>query len=190
MDEDGWVRLSLLEHHAYCPRQAWLVNEGVWQDNHLTVTGTAEHDRVDTPGRDHRRGVRVHHRVPVASQEYRVHGFADAVEEGVDGSLLPVEHKHGRGAGSLAPAVLQAVGQALCLTEMTGRPVPQVAVFVAMERHRHLFEVADYRARFEELVAATRVLLGSPLPPTFAARSLCGRCSLSDACQPPHKVAP
>jgi len=184
------VRLSLLEHHAYCPRQAWLVNEGVWQDNHLTVTGTAEHDRVDTPGRDHRRGVRVHHRVPVASQEYRVHGFADAVEEGVDGSLLPVEHKHGRGAGSLAPAVLQAVGQALCLTEMTGRPVPQVAVFVAMERHRHLFEVADYRARFEELVAATRVLLGSPLPPTFAARSLCGRCSLSDACQPPHKVAP
>src|SRR5690348_13652399 len=93
--DDGWLRLSTIQQYAYCPRQAYLLADGVWADNHLTVQGTAGHERVDAGGTDHRRGVVVHHRVPLVSRRHRLHGISDAVEEHRDGTLLPVEHKRG-----------------------------------------------------------------------------------------------
>lgn len=110
-----WLRISLVEHYAYCPRQAYLLVDGVWADNHLTVQGTAGHERVDSGGIDYRRGVVVHHRVALVSQRLRLHGFADAVEQHKGGQLLPVEHKRGRGAGDVFPSLAQAVAQAICL---------------------------------------------------------------------------
>ena len=105
--DDDWLTLSALEHYAYCPWQARLLQDGVWADNYLTVQGAAAHERVDTPGTDSRRGVRVHHHVPLGSRRLRVYGVADSVEERPDGSLMPVEHKLGRGAGDLRPLILQ-----------------------------------------------------------------------------------
>lgn len=185
--EPAWVRISLVQHFAYCPRQAWLINDGVWQDNHLTVVGSAEHATVDDPGSTSRRGVRVHHRVELSSARYRIHGFADAVEEHRDGVLLPVEHKHGVGAGSLTPSLLQAVAQALCLTEMTKRPVPQVAVYVTRQRRRELFEVAPLVSDFESSLASLRRCLAEPLPSSFPPAGHCRRCSIREACLPPEQ---
>lgn len=182
-DDTGWLRLSTIEHYAYCPRQAALLVDGVWADNHLTVEGSAGHERVDSAGIDHRRGVLVHHHVPVLSEELHLHGVADAVEQHPDGTLLPVEHKRGRGAGDPFPSIAQAVGQALCLEEMLGSTVPEVAIYVTKERRRTLYRTEDFKARVIHLVEEARERLGGNIQPEFKAR-LCQSCSVRNACQP------
>lgn len=185
MVDDDWITLSALEHHAYCPWQARLLQDGVWADNYLTVQGTAAHERVDTAGIDARRGVRVHHRVSLASRRLRLHGVADSVEERPDGSLVPVEHKLGRGAGDLRPLILQVTGQALCLEEMRGVRVDEVAVFIVAERRREVLPTSEWRAETEREIEATRASLSaSPLGRPGYEASRCRRCSLIEACQP------
>lgn len=187
--DDDWVTLSALEHHAYCPRQAQLLQDGVWADNHLTVQGAASHERVDTPGVDSRRGVRVHHRVALASQRLRLHGVADSIEQHPDGSWVPVEHKWGRGAGDLRPFIIQVTGQAMCLEEMKGVDVPEVAVYIVSERRRESFATAEWRSVVEREVAALRLSLKNPAQgrPRYSGK-LCRRCSLLEACQPRMEV--
>lgn len=188
--DDDWITLSALEHHAYCPWQARLLQDGVWADNYLTVQGTAAHERVDAPGIDSRRGVRVHHRVPLASRRLRLHGVADSVEERPDGSLIPVEHKLGRGSGDLRPLILQVTGQALCLEEMCGVEVHEVAVFIVAERRRETFATSEWRAETEREVAAMRASLSAPpLGRPDYRDSRCRRCSVLDACQPNGREA-
>lgn len=183
--DDDWVTLSALEHHAYCPQQARLLQDGVWADNYLTVQGTAAHERVDSPGVDSRRGVRVHHRVPLASRRLRLYGIADSIEEHSEGSLIPVEHKWGRAGGDLRPLILQVTGQALCLEEMREIEVARVAVYIVTERRRETFATADWRDETEREIAALRDTLTSPPAGTPLYRAgLCRRCSLVEACQP------
>lgn len=181
--EAGWLRISTIEHYAYCPRQAYLLGDGVWADNHLTVQGTAGHERVDAGRTDHRRGVVVHHRVPLVSQRLRLHGIADAVEQDRNGQLLPIEHKRGRGAGDIFPALAQVVAQAICLEEMLAIDIPKVAVYVTKERRRDVYLTDDYRTRVEALVEEARLRLQHTVAPHFSAR-LCQSCSVQNACQP------
>lgn len=176
--------LSTLQHFAYCPTQAWLIWDGVWLDNHLTVSGDMAHSRVDTVSTDHRRGVRAHHRVPIASNRLRVQGIADTIEEHQDGRLIPVEHKLGRGAGDLFPSIAQVVAQALCVEEMAGVSVDECALFIVAERRREQVMVKTHRARVEELIAEARAtLIAPPREPIFNAK-LCRSCSVRNSCQP------
>lgn len=182
--DDDWITLSALEHYAYCPRQALLLQDGVWADNYLTIQGVAVHQRVDTPGVDVRRGVRVHHRVALSSERLRLHGVADSIEHHPDGSFVPVEHKWGRGAGDLRPLILQVTGQALCLEEMTGASVELVVVYIVSERRRETFATDEWRGETEREIAALRRSLQEPnVRPHYQAK-LCRRCSLLEACQP------
>lgn len=182
-DRTTWLTLSTLQHYAYCPRQASLLRDGVWADNHLTVQGIAGHERVDSGGVDRRRGVRVHHRVLLASATLGVHGVADAIEEDQAGQLMPVEHKRGRGAGELFPSLVQVVAQALCLEEMTGSAVPRVSLFITTERRREVFATDEYRQRVTDLIDEARVVLADEVPARYVAR-LCTSCSVQNACQP------
>lgn len=184
--DDDWLTLAALEHYAYCPWQAWLLQDGVWADNHLTVQGSAAHERVDLPGADHRRGARVHRAVPLVNWQHRLHGTADAVEELRDGTLMPVEHKWGRGGGDLRPMLVQAAAQAICLEEMLDIEVPRIAVYIVTERRRELAVTADWRHVVMEVITAARSeLLGrGPTRLAYEARR-CRRCSLLEACQPP-----
>jgi CRISPR-associated exonuclease Cas4 len=181
--ELDWLRLSTLQHYAYCPRQAALLLDGVWADNHLTVEGTAGHERVDSGVTDHRRGIVVYHRVPLTSEALRLHGIADAIEQHKDGRLLPVEHKRGRGAGDPFPSIVQAVAQALCLEDMLGVEVPEIALYVTKERRRDTYRTDEYRTRVIELVDEARHQLRGDIQPVFKAR-LCQSCSVQNACQP------
>jgi len=180
-----WLTLSSLEHFAYCPRQAALLRDGVWADNHLTVAGTLGHERVDSLSRDHRRGVRVHHRVELSSESLHIFGISDAIEEESDGTLRPVEHKHGRGAGDLWPATVQVVAQALCLEEMRGVSIAEAAVFVTESRERVHVEVPEHRGRVIDLIEQAHDALddGRTPPPVYVSR-LCSSCSIQNACQP------
>ncbi|MGC3995387.1 MAG: CRISPR-associated protein Cas4 [Propionicimonas sp.] len=176
--------MSSLQHYAYCPSQASLIRDGVWLDNHLTVSGDLAHERVDQLGTDRRRGKRAHHRVSLVSHRLGIHGIADTIEEDDFGQLSPVEHKWGRGAKDLFPTIAQVVAQALCLEEMTGRHVRECAVFVVQERIREPVDVDAHRDAVENLIVAARKdLAGVPPRPVYVARR-CRSCSVLNACQP------
>ena len=50
-DESDLIPISTLEHNAYCPRQAALIQvEMVWDENLYTQRGRFIHELVDQPG--------------------------------------------------------------------------------------------------------------------------------------------
>jgi len=185
MNDEEWLRLSLLQHFAYCPRQAQLLLDGVWEDNRFTIEGQAAHQRVDFGPTDRRRGLTVYHSVDVASEKLKIFGVADSVEEDSDGNLCPVEHKHGRGAGNLFPSTVHVVAQALCLEEMTGKSVIAAAIYVTTEHRRVDLDVEENRSVVEDTIVAARdYLLNGKRTEFIPQKSLCKSCSVNQACQP------
>lgn len=185
MTGGGWLKLSTLQHFAYCPTQASLLVDGDWSDSTHTLRGDAAHERVDALGTDNRRGTRVHHRVALANHRLKIEGIADAIEEDGEGQLVPVEYKLGRGAGELFPTTAQVIAQAMCIEEMTGAKVQTAAIYVVSERRRESLVVDQYRGQVESLIDRARSYLAlAPQPaPTYSAR-LCRSCSVRDVCQP------
>ena len=76
--------------------------------------------------------------LPLASRRLGLAGVADIVEfhRAGDGETpYPVEYKRGKPKLHRADEV-QLCAQALCLEEMTGRPVPEGALFYGETRRR------------------------------------------------------
>ncbi len=192
IDPADSIPLSALQHWCYCPRQCALIHvEQVFADNLHTLRGQAVHKQVDQPGVETRAGLRVERALPVWSDRLGLIGKADVVEFEPDGTPYPVEYKHG--SRSKAPWIaacddLQLAAQAMCLEEMTGKPVPVGALFYATSKRRREVAIdAGQRLRVEEATAAVRALVdGAVLPaPTFDKR--CDKCSLRELCQPAVK---
>lgn len=60
MDPADTIPLSALQHWAYCPRQCGLVHlEQAFDDNLHTMRGNAVHAKVDQPGVETAKRVRV-----------------------------------------------------------------------------------------------------------------------------------
>jgi len=186
---DEAIPLSALQHAVYCLRQAALIQlERVWAENRFTAEGDVLHAVADKGGSRKARGVRRVLGLPLASQRLNLIGTADLVEfiPASDGeTACPVEYKRGKPKLHRADEV-QLCAQALCLEEMTGRPVPQGALFYAQTRRRVAVPFdADLRALTESTVAELAAVLSSRLtPPPTPHRSRCRACSLLELCRP------
>jgi len=184
------VPLSALQHWCYCPRQCGLIHlEQVFEENVHTLRGRAVHARVDAPGVEIRSGLRVERALPVFSDRLGLVGRADTVEFESDGTPFPVEYKHGsrlKAAAIGACDDIQLAGQALCLEEMTGRDVPEGAIFYATSKRRRGVAIdTPLRDAVTTAADAIRRMLRSgvlPMPTTDETR--CRGCSLRDFCQP------
>ncbi len=179
------VPISALEHWAYCPRQCGLIHlEQEFEDNVHTARGQAVHRLVDVPSYTIQDGVKVERALPLWSDRLGLIGKADLVEFHPDGTILPVEFKHGRKRQKLHDD-LQLAAQALCLEEMLGHPVRKGAIYHASSRHRREVVITPELVRLvEETTAAIRTMLATGIlpPPTNDAR--CKECSLHSLCQP------
>ena len=189
MDERDAIPLSALQHWCYCPRQCALIHvEQVFAENLYTLRGQAVHQHVDQPGVEIRAGVRVERALPIWSDRLGLIGKADIVEFEPDGTPYPVEYKHGsrnKAAWIAACDDLQLAAQAMCLEDMTGKPVPRGALFYATTKRRR--EVAidtDLRQRVTEATAAVRLLLDAAVLPAPTFDQRCDKCSLAEICQP------
>lgn len=178
------IWLSALEHHGYCPRQAALIHvDGLWADNRHTIRGVAGHRRADHPATRLERGRRVARAVPVWSERHGLTGRCDAVEILPDGSIAPVEYKIG--ARHRAAADLQLCGQALCLEEMLGVPVPVGFVWYARPRRRDRVAIDDdLRRATLEAIVALRIAMESDRLPDAPADQRCRSCQLAPICLP------
>ena len=181
-----YLPLSYINQYAYCPRRFWyMYAQSEMEVNAHVLRGIQNHERAHTPGYESQNdGVRVHRRVYVYSQRWQITGYCDLLEEHPDGRFVPVEYKQGR-KGKWANDQAQLCAQALCLEEMTGRPVPEGALFYGQRKRRTgvVFDDA-LRRRVEAVAEAVHALFGdavTPPPPTTAP---CAGCSLHPACRP------
>ncbi|MHB9021348.1 MAG: CRISPR-associated protein Cas4 [Halothiobacillus sp.] len=184
-DVDVLIPLSALQHWIYCPRQCGLIHlEQAFEDNIHTARGQAVHHLVDTPGYEIKAGVRIERALPLWSDRFNLIGKADLVEFHLDGSIYPVEFKHGAKRQKLHDDI-QLAAQAMCLEEMLGRPVPNGAIFhFTSHRRREVVITAELRQRVIHTADEIRTMLasGNLPPPVNDAR--CKECSLKDICQP------
>ena len=180
------INVSALNQYAYCPRRCGLIYlEGEFADNVHTARGNAEHARADRIAHETtREGARVEYGLQVWNDRLGLIGRCDVVEFWPDGTIYPVEYKHGPRRKWLNDD-LQLAGQALCLEEMTGKAVTRGAIYHATSRRRREVEFAhELRQQVEETVTAVRGMLASGVlsPPVNDKR--CRECSLKGICQP------
>lgn len=180
------IPLSAVQHAVYCLRQAALIHlERLWAENRFTAEGDVLHAVADKGGSRKARGVRRVMALPLGSRRLNLVGVADMVEFAPDGTAFPVEYKRGKPKLHRADEA-QLCAQALCLEEMTGRPVPEGALFYAETRRRVAVPFdSDLRALTEAAIAdLARMLEARVTPPPTPQRSRCRACSLADLCRP------
>ena len=187
------IQLSALQHWQYCPRQCGLIHlEQVFDDNVHTLRGQAVHAKVDKPGVETAKGVRVERAMPLWHDGLGLVGKADVVEFLPSGTPYPVEYKHGsrnKAADIAACDDIQLAGQALCLEHMLGKTVPEGAIYYASSKRRRVQPITDeLRQRVGQTADAIRAMLSSeklpPVLPADQAARRCKACSLADRCQP------
>ena len=186
MTDTDLIPLSALNHYAYCPRRCGLIHmEGEFTDNIHTARGNAEHVRVDRIAYQTKQsGARVEYALPVWSDQRGLIGKCDVVEFWPDGTVYPVEYKHGARKKWLNDD-LQLAAQALCLEEMLGRPVTHGAIYHASSRRRREVEITPaLRALVVETAEAIRAMLASGRLPPPVNDVRCRECSLIENCQP------
>jgi CRISPR-associated exonuclease Cas4 len=187
------IPLSALQHWHYCPRQCGLIHlEQAFDDNVHTLRGQAVHARVDKPGVETAKGVRVERALPLWQDALGLVGKSDVVEFLPDGTPYPVEYKHGsrhKAADIAACDDIQLAAQAMCLEAMMGHAVTEGAIFYATSKRRRIVPVtAQLRAQVEQTAQAIRQMFAvARLPPPLGldqAAKRCKACSLLDRCQP------
>lgn len=187
IDQDS-IPISALQHWCYCPRQCLLIHaEQAFEENVHTLRGQAVHSRVDEPAVETLPGRKVARAEPLWNDRLGLTGKADVVEFLPDGTPYPVEYKHGRKgkAGRGVHDDLQLAAQALCLEEMTGRPVPTGAIYHASShRRREVVLTLALRQMVEDTIAAIRAALATGTLPPPVNDERCRECSLIDLCQP------
>ncbi len=190
MDDLDPIAVSALNQYAYCPRRCGLIFlECDFEDNIHTARGTAEHERVDAVRHEMAEGRRMATALPLWCERLGLVGKADVVEFLADGTPYPVEYKHGARKKWLNDD-LQLAAQALCLEEMTGKPVPKGAIYHHTSRRRREVTITDaLRHQVEETVAAVRAMLESGILPAPLNDARCRECSLKEICQPEAMAA-
>jgi CRISPR-associated exonuclease Cas4 len=184
------IPLSALQHAVYCLRQAALIHlERVWADNRFTAEGHVLHAVADKGGSRKVRGLRRVMALPIASVRLNIAGVADVVEflpdAGGGERAFPLEYKRGKPKLHRADEV-QLCAQALCLEDMSGRTVPEGALFYAETKRRVTVPFdAELRRLTEDTIAALAdVLASGRTPPPTTRRERCRACSLIELCRP------
>jgi CRISPR-associated exonuclease Cas4 len=180
------IPLSALNQYAYCPRRCYLIHaESEFTDNIHTQSGTREHERVDQLTHDIKKGVRVEFALPVWSDRLGISGRCDAVEFHPDGSVYPVEYKHGK-RKQWDNDDLQVAAQAMCLEEMLQTTIPDAAIY-HIQTHRRREVSVDEKLRSEvtaTVKAVINLLNGQQCPPPTEHHNRCPQCSLNELCHP------
>jgi len=179
------IPISALQHYAYCPRQCALIHvEQAFEDNIYTARGQAVHRLVDNPGYEIKSGVKVERALPLWSDRLGLIGKADLVEFHPDGSVFPVEFKHGRKREKIHDDI-QLAAQALCLEEMLCVTIPAGAIYHASSRRRREVVIdTALRDVTENTVASVRRMIDQRVLPPPVNDERCRACSLKDICQP------
>jgi CRISPR-associated exonuclease Cas4 len=184
-NQEDYIPISMLNQLEYCERRFYLMHVlGEMEINAHVLEGTFLHEQAHRPGAE-REGDRViRRRVYAWSDEFRITGFADLVEE-EDGHIIPVEYKKGR-MGKWLNDHIQLCAQAFCLAERTGEAIPLGYIFYFGTRRREEVHItAELRERTRlSIERAHQVAAAVTLPPPLENYNKCRDCSLEFVCMP------
>ncbi len=184
MNELDYIPIAALNQFSYCPHRCGrMYCMGEFVDNQYTIEGTSLHQRVHTVGEGNREQTWQVRAIWLKSEEYRLLGKADLIEES-DGSIYPVEYKRGQ-KGEWDNDELQVAAQALCLEEMTGKKVDLGYVYYAHSHHRVPVDINRHLR--EETIATIKAvtdLLTTGKMPKSVYSPRCQGCSLFAGCLP------
>jgi CRISPR-associated exonuclease Cas4 len=133
--------------------------------------------------------------LPIGSVRLNLSGIADLVEfqplPGGGERAFPVEYKRGKPKLHRADEA-QLCAQALCLEEMTGKAVPEGALYYAQTKRRMIVPIdADLRTLTEATIAELAQVINSQItPPPTPHRNRCRACSLIELCRPETVARP
>lgn len=183
------IPISLVAHHVFCPRRAWLEAMGEKTDTHQMAVGIAAHGTSDTPEASRRRSLRA---VEIASTEFGVNGRCDTVELDNAGRATVVEYKATpvrRRAEVTEPTVVQVALQVAALAE-SGTDVVGAAVYFTEHQKRVAVDIGPPQlALARSHVGQLRALLsGGVAPPPLEDDPRCTRCSHAGVCLPDERA--
>lgn len=180
--------ISLVAHHVFCPRRAWLEATGERTDTHQVAVGLRAHAASDDP-KASRPDVR--RAVDVGSVAYGVVGRCDAVRTEPDGRVTVIEYKSTpvrRRPEVTEPMVVQLTLQVEALREVG---VDVVGAAVHFTDHQQTvpvligpYEQALARSHVE---GTERVLASKDAPPPPEDDPRCMRCSHAGLCLPDER---
>lgn len=188
--DDDLVMISAIEHYSYCPRQCALIHvEQVYDENVFTLRGNRAHERADTVSWEMDGTTRIERALPLWSDRLGLTGRADTVEFREDGTLFPVEYKHGPRREHIHDD-LQLCAQAVCLEEIFNKPVPYGAIYHHSSRRRRDVEFTDrLRSIMEDTILTIREMRKTGEMPVPVNDKRCPNCSLLDSCVPAALVS-
>lgn len=180
--------ISLVAHHAFCPRRAWLEAAGERTDTAQMAVGTRDSAPSDDPTASRARRVRA---LDVASVELGVVGRSDSVEEDEDGALTVVEHKATplrRSTEVTRPTRIQLALLGAALGDM-GHRVHGYAVWFSTHRLRVDVPIggADHEDAAAEVAATRAVVTSTTAPPPLVDDPRCAACSHVGVCLPDER---
>ncbi|MFC6013097.1 CRISPR-associated endonuclease Cas1 [Nocardia lasii] len=179
--------ISLVAHHVFCPRRAWLEAAGESTDTYQMAVGTASHRAVDNPAASR---LGTHRAVDIAHRALGIVGRTDVVDDGAAG-LKVVEFKATpvRRIPEVTDAMkVQLALQGECLVEM-GHDVSEFGVFFTTHNKYVAVDLTDAdKAAAEALVRETRTSVTAPTAPEpLEDDSRCMRCSHVGVCLPDER---
>lgn len=183
--ESDYLLLSGLQHISFCPRQCALIHiEQLWQENFFTASGRAQHEKVHSGVGESRKALRTERDLKIASSQLGITGCTDAVEFYSDGTIIPVEYKHGEPKEDTCDEV-QLCAQAICLEEMLGCRIDEGALYYFKIRRRIPVKITDeLRKQTFELAEDFHRLVESGKTPEANYTRKCESCSFVDECFP------
>lgn len=187
-DDGQLIPISLVAHHVFCPRRAWLEAVGERTDTEQVAIGLRDAGPSDDPSSARAHRIRA---LSIESQHLGISGRCDTVEEDEDGALTIVEHKATprRAASTVtAPTRAQLALLGAALGE-AGHQIRGYAVWFSTHRTRVPVDIGSAdRAFAEAQVEATRAVITSPTAPApLEDDPRCLRCSHVGVCLPDER---
>ncbi len=182
------VPISLVAHHAFCPRRAWLEAMGEATDTHQMAVGTQAHAAADDPSVSRPRTLRA---VEVGSKKWGVIGRCDVVEFDDHDRATVVEYKATpvrRRSEVTEPMVVQLTLQAAALRE-AGTDVAGAAVYFTEHQTRVAVPIgaAEEELARAQVRATCDLLAGGVAPEPLEDDRRCVRCSHAGVCLPDER---
>ncbi|MDE5897949.1 MAG: CRISPR-associated protein Cas4 [Treponemataceae bacterium] len=183
--ESDYLPLSGLQHLRFCSRQCAFIHiEQLWVENFLTAAGRVLHEKVHSGIAESRNAVKTERNLNIASRTLGLAGQTDAVEFYSDGTVIPVEYKHGKPKGDTSDEV-QLCAQAICLEEMLGCKITEAALYYFKIRKRLAIRITDeLRKETADLADQFHHLVKDGRTPVADFSKKCESCSFLDSCFP------
>jgi CRISPR-associated exonuclease Cas4 len=193
-NQEEYLPISMLNQLEYCERRFYLMYVmGEMEVNAHVLEGTFRHEKAHTAGRETEDGVLTRRKVFVWSDELRIAGFTDVMEEAIpanptpigSGGIIPVEYKKGR-MGKWLNDYIQLCAQALCISERTGAVTPKGYIFYFGSRHREEVEFTSELRQLtvQSIARANELVQTHHLPSPLENYNKCRDCSLERICLP------